>query len=95
MPIAKILILCPPAIEQPKGSIAPKFEGAREKSIGLAAAFKQVAEDYRCEFFDAETITASSVVDGVHLDADQHHILGDRVAGVVKQFDRLQFGLRE
>src|SRR5215475_6601008 len=35
MPLPKILIVAPPAIQEPKGPIAPKFEGAPEKCVGL------------------------------------------------------------
>lgn len=36
-------------------------------------------------FFDAATVTTSSQVDGVHLDADQHAILGRALAPVVSR----------
>ena len=83
MRVPEVLIVAPPAITDPKGSIAPKFEGAREKSLGLAAAYQQVARDRRCRFFDAGSVISTSVVDGVHLDADQHQTLGIALAGVV------------
>ena len=33
-----------------------------------------------CQFFDAGSVTPSSRVDGVHLDADQHLKLGEAMA---------------
>jgi lysophospholipase L1-like esterase len=42
-----------------------------------------VAKERDCEFFDAGTVTATSRVDGVHLDADQHERLGLAMAEVV------------
>jgi hypothetical protein len=60
----------------PKGPIAPKFEGGERKCVGLAAAYEQVCKELGCYFFDAGTIVTSSKVDGVHLDAEQHLILG-------------------
>ena len=83
MPIPKILVVSPPPIQKPKGTIAPKFLGAEEKSVGLPAAYDAVAQERGCEFFDAGRVTGSSVVDGVHLDADQHLILGRALAKVV------------
>jgi len=83
MPTPEILIVAPPAIHEPKGAIAPKFEGAPLKSIGLAAALAAVAKERDCEFFDAGTVTTTSRVDGVHLDSDQHERLGMAMAGVV------------
>jgi lysophospholipase L1-like esterase len=83
MPVPEILIVAPPAMEEPKGPIAAKFEGAPERSVGLAAAYKEVARDRGCAFFDAGRVTRSSAVDGVHLDKDQHAALGVALADVV------------
>ena len=84
MPVPKILIVAPPPIQEPKGPIAPKFDGARERCLGLAAALKSLAEEKECAFFRAESVTPTSVVDGVHLDADQHAVLGQALASVVR-----------
>jgi hypothetical protein len=37
-----------------------------------------------CHFFDAETVTTRSRVDGVHLDRDQHSRLSNALAEVVR-----------
>jgi lysophospholipase L1-like esterase len=84
MPVPPILVVCPPEIRSPKGSIAPKFRGAEERCAGLAGAYRQVASDLQCSFFDAGSVTASSEVDGVHLDANQHIKLGNALAEVVR-----------
>ena len=83
MPVPPILIVAPPPIVQPNGTIAPKFEGAAQKSAGLSAALSAVAKGHACDFFDAGTVTPTSRVDGVHLDADQHERLGKAMAEVV------------
>lgn len=83
MPVPEILIVAPPALDEPKGPIAAKFEGAPERSVGLAAALEEVARERGCAFFDAGRVTSSSAVDGVHLDAEQHATLGLALAGVV------------
>lgn len=84
MPVPPILIVCPPKIRNPRGTIAEKFPGAEERSAGLALAYEQIAAELGCEFFDAETATPSSRVDGVHLDADQHQRLGEAIAEKVR-----------
>jgi lysophospholipase L1-like esterase len=86
MPIPEILIVVPPPIQAPRGPIAPKFEGAEEKCVGLAQAYEHVAQELGCGFFDAGTVTTSSLVDGVHLDAEQHRVLGRELASVVRTF---------
>jgi lysophospholipase L1-like esterase len=84
MPVPPILIVCPPQIRSPRGSIAPKFSGAEHRSGGLADAYKQVSSSLGCHFFNAETITSTSRVDGVHLDPDQHLKLGSALAEIVQ-----------
>jgi len=83
MPTAPILVVAPPQIDEPRGAIAPKFLGARQKSSGLAEALREVADSMGCHFFDAGSVTATSRVDGVHLDADQHLALGRALVGVM------------
>jgi lysophospholipase L1-like esterase len=92
MPIPPVLIVCPPQVRTPKGAIAPKFRGAEQRCAGLAQAYQQIASDLECLFFDAESATTSSVVDGVHLDSDQHVKLGNAlsktVASILKSSSR-------
>ncbi len=84
MPVSKILVVSPPKIQQAKGSIAPKFEGAEKRAVGLSEALSNVAKEMHCDFFDAGSVTTSSTVDGVHLDEDQHLALGRALAVKVK-----------
>jgi lysophospholipase L1-like esterase len=86
MPVPPILIVCPPKILSPRGSIAPKFRGAEHRCSGLADAYMHMASDLQCSFFDAQTVATASVVDGVHLDSDQHVKLGNALAEIVHPF---------
>ena len=47
--------------------------------------FEGVAKTYGVEYFDAGKYVKSSDEDGLHLQADQHKILGEEIAKVVKQ----------
>ncbi len=80
MPVPPVLVVAPPAIRSPKGAIAAKFAGGENKSLGLAAAYAQVCQELVCRFFDAGSVVTASDVDGVHLDADQHLVLGTALA---------------
>ena len=80
MPVPSVLVAAPPPIRTPKGPIASKFVGGEEKCVGLAEAYREIADSLDCAFFDAATVTTSSNVDGVHLDADQHATLGEAMA---------------
>lgn len=83
-PIPAILVICPPPISSPKGVLAEKFSGAEQRCAGLADAYRTVSSELGCHFFDAATVTSSSRVDGIHLDADQHVALGSALADVVR-----------
>jgi lysophospholipase L1-like esterase len=83
MPVPPILIVAPPPIRTPQGPIARKFTGAGEKSKGLAGALRDTAADLGCHFFDAGGVTESSAVDGIHLDREQHLVLGQALAACV------------
>jgi lysophospholipase L1-like esterase len=80
MPVAPILVVCPPPIVSPKGPIAPKFAGGELKCVGLTEAYRDVAASLACAFLDAGSVISSSQVDGVHIDAKEHLILGRAVA---------------
>jgi lysophospholipase L1-like esterase len=87
MPVPRILIVAPPPIELPRGPIAPKFAGGEKKCRGLADELEAVARELDCAFLDAAMVTSSSTVDGVHLDKEQHHVLGRALADRVLQLD--------
>jgi lysophospholipase L1-like esterase len=85
MPVPAVLVVVPPPIVEPRGPIADKFAGAAAKCVGLAAEYRRMAAEVGCQLFDAAEVTGASVVDGIHLDADQHAALGRRLAVVVAQ----------
>jgi lysophospholipase L1-like esterase len=82
MPVPAVLVVTPPAIRPPKGPIAPKFAGAESKCAGLAAAYEKVCDELDCHFFDSGSVISSSELDGVHLDAAQHGVLGQALAKI-------------
>jgi len=84
MPVPPVLVAAPPPIGKPQGPIAPKFAGGETKCAGLAAAYREVARELSCAYFDCAEVTSASAVDGVHLDADQHLKLGEVMAGVAE-----------
>ena len=84
MPIPPVLIVAPPPVEAPRGPIVRKFADAAAKSAGLALAYRETAEELGCYFFDSASVTSASAVDGVHLDADQHRLLGKSLAAYIE-----------
>ena len=83
MPVPPVLVVVPPALHDPRGPLGPKFADGDRKSAGLANAYRAVASEIGCGFFDAGSVTPASRVDGIHLDADQHAVLGRALAPVV------------
>ncbi len=84
MPVPPVLVVAPPPFDDPRGPLGPKFAGGAAKSSGLADAFRVVAGELGCAYFDAGSVTPASRVDGIHLDADQHAVLGRALAEVVR-----------
>jgi lysophospholipase L1-like esterase len=84
MPRPAILVVAPPPIVAPKGPLASKFAGAAAKCAGLAEAYAEVAAALDCTFFDSASVTTASHVDGIHLDADQHLLLGRALVAVAR-----------
>src|SRR5580765_7813700 len=83
MPVPRVLVVAPPSIRTPAGEMAQKFAGGSEKGAGVGEAYRRVAAELDCAFFDAGQVIHTSEVDGVHLDADQHEVLGRELAPVV------------
>lgn len=84
MPVPPILVVAPPAIQTPRGPIAPKFEGGQDKCTGLANAYQTVCAETGCHFFDAGSVVHSSPHDGVHLDKAEHTTLGLALARTIQ-----------
>ena len=83
MPVPEILVVAPPTITEPKGYIAHKFSGAERRYAGLPNELEKVASELFVSYFDANSVTESSQVDGIHLDAPQHEVLGKAIAKAV------------
>jgi lysophospholipase L1-like esterase len=83
MPVPPILLVAPPAIREPKGSIAPKFIGGDVKCRDLAQAYRALAAERDVAFFDAGAVIQASPLDGVHLDREEHAALGAALVPVV------------
>lgn len=86
MPVPEILVVAAPPIREPKGDIATKFKDADKKCVGLADAYRQLSDELQCYFFDAGLVTTSSNVDGVHLDLEQHAVLGRALSTYIAGF---------
>lgn len=81
----KVLFVCPPPLGPVEnGVFSEMFKGNYEKSTQLSKYYCAVAESRNVAFFDAGTVVKSSDEDGLHLQDDQHKLLGEAIATVVK-----------
>ena len=85
MPVPEIMIVVPPKIIEPKGVIANKFQGAEKRCVGLSIELEKIAKEQSTMFFDTASVTEASTVDGIHLDEDQHRLLGEAIARVISE----------
>jgi lysophospholipase L1-like esterase len=75
----RILLVSPPPVRE-CGWLSDVFAGAEARSPALADALAQVARSRNVDMLDAGLHVQVSALDGVHLDADAHRVLGDRIA---------------
>ena len=83
--ISDILLVSPAHIIPTDDSeISHRFRESIPKSLQLAEQYRRLAEESGCHFFDAATVAKSSPIDGIHLDAEKHKVLGFGIAEKVK-----------
>jgi lysophospholipase L1-like esterase len=80
MPVPPVLVVAPPPAGTPLGTAVEKFIGAQHKGADFATVYRAMAADLGCPFLDAGAVVSASAADGVHLDAQQHLLLGRAVA---------------
>lgn len=79
--VPQILLVSPPhVVETDDVDISRQFPDAVEKSKALAAHYRHFAELNQCHFFDAASVAQASSVDGIHMDAQNHELLGQGLA---------------
>ena len=82
----KVILVGPPPLGPvSNGIFREMFVGREEKSKQLGAHYKAAADFLGVDYFDAAAVVKSSDLDGVHLDADQHELLGKAMAVTVKK----------
>lgn len=85
MPVPEIMVVVPPPIIKPMGVIAAKFGGSELRCVGFAAELETITREHSVLYFDAGAVTEASVVDGIHLDENQHQILGKAIADAISE----------
>jgi lysophospholipase L1-like esterase len=79
-----LLLVAPPPFAK-LSAFAGMFEGGTEKSRALGGLYAEVARAHGCAYLDAGTVTRSSDLDGIHLEAAEHGKLGQAIARETKK----------
>jgi lysophospholipase L1-like esterase len=81
-----VLLVAPPALgELTMASELWGFGAARRTSTELARYFREAARQSGAAFLDAASLVVADPVDGVHLDAAAHAVLGRAIAAAVSE----------
>jgi lysophospholipase L1-like esterase len=78
------LVIAPPPLAR-LSLLADVFEGGVEKSQHLGRQYEAVARLCNCHFLDAGELVTLSDADGIHMDPDQHRLLGVTLAKAVRK----------
>ncbi|MEX0853025.1 MAG: SGNH/GDSL hydrolase family protein [Bauldia sp.] len=81
--VPEIIVVCPPPMRDKLPSHGDMFAGAPAKSREMARHYRGAAAERSVRFFDAGAVIKSSKVDGFHLDADAHSVLGRAIAAEI------------
>jgi lysophospholipase L1-like esterase len=85
-PAPQALLICPPPVGPFTNSDRPSlWEGAVEKSRALPQEFARAAAAVAVPWFDAGEVVVTSALDGWHLEAQQHELLGVAVGVKVRE----------
>jgi lysophospholipase L1-like esterase len=80
-----ILIVAPPPLcETADFEFAAMFAGGVEQSAMIASLYSDLADDLGCGFFDAGSVSRTTPIDGVHLDAENTRAIGRGIEPVVR-----------
>ena len=82
-----VLLISPPPVGR-LTEMAEMFGGSAEKSARFAGHYRHFAGQSGCEFLDAGAVIASSDLDGIHFEADEHRKLGEAVAARIGEIFR-------
>jgi len=77
--VPQTLVIAPPPLAR-LSLLAGMFDGGSEKSEQLAPHYETIAGLFNSHYLNAGDVIASSDDDGIHLEADQHGLLGTAVA---------------
>jgi lysophospholipase L1-like esterase len=80
----EVLVLIPPPLGK-LTEFAQMFLDGEEKSKELAIEYKKVIKEYKCHYIETSKIIASSDIDGLHFNKENHHKLALNISEFVRK----------
>lgn len=80
----RVLLISPALVHPSQCPFGHKFAGAHAKSLGFAAAYREVANALEVPFLDAAEFVTVPETDCIHFDESGHAALGAAVADEVR-----------
>jgi lysophospholipase L1-like esterase len=85
-PAPKLILVSPPPVTRTDNiEFSAAFAGGNEASLHLAAHYQELAKELRVDFFDAGSVSQTTPLDGVHLDAENTRAIGKGLAPLARQ----------
>ncbi len=81
----EILLVSPPLACEMSKEDNLLCQGDPARSSEFSELYFEVAQRMQCEFIDAAELVEPSVIDGAHLDADEHRKLGQAIAQKISE----------
>jgi len=79
----KLIIVCPPVVNENTVYSKEKFAGAHKKSIAIRKIYSDIAKRNHCYFVETNDLKVGA--DGVHLTKESHDVLAKKLLGEIKK----------
>jgi len=82
-PVPKIILICPPIIDETVQGVVEKYKGAEAKSKLLPQLYEAIAQKNNCAYINLQEYVNPSKQDGYHLDPESHNVVAKIVENVL------------
>lgn len=83
--LPKVILVCPPMVDESVKGVEEKFKGAEVKSKLLPKLYKRIAKKNSCAYIDLQSYIMPSKVDGYHFEPESHKTLADLVESKLRE----------
>ncbi|MCR4329038.1 MAG: SGNH/GDSL hydrolase family protein [Candidatus Roizmanbacteria bacterium] len=84
--LPKVILVCPPIVDESVEGVIDKYKGAEAKSRLLPKLYEELAQKNNCLYINLQEHLKPSKVDGYHFDRDSHKTLANLVERKLREF---------